>query len=114
LLGDDKYGDRERNAEMKQHGLKRTFLHASSVVFEWPGSGMPFHVSAPLPPELSAVLDAITPQKRRASPGRAAPGRAAPGRAAPGRAAPARVSPRGASASDAPKAVRRVAAKLDP
>jgi hypothetical protein len=25
---------------------------------------MPFHVSAPLPAELSAVLDAITPMKR--------------------------------------------------
>ena len=66
LLGDDKYGDRERNAELKQHGLKRTFLHAQSVAFEWPGSGMPFHVSAPLPAELSAVLDAITPMKRKA------------------------------------------------
>jgi 23S rRNA pseudouridine955/2504/2580 synthase len=65
LLGDDKYGDRERNAEFKQHGLKRTFLHAQSVAFEWPGSGVPFHVSAPLPPELSAVLDAITPVKRK-------------------------------------------------
>jgi 23S rRNA pseudouridine955/2504/2580 synthase len=65
LLGDDKYGDRERNAEIKQHGLKRTFLHAQSVAFEWPGSGVPFHVSAPLPPELSAVLDAITPIKRK-------------------------------------------------
>jgi 23S rRNA pseudouridine955/2504/2580 synthase len=67
LLGDDKYGDRERNAELKQHGLKRTFLHAQSVAFEWPGSGMPFHVSAPLPAELSAVLDALTPMKRRAT-----------------------------------------------
>jgi 23S rRNA pseudouridine955/2504/2580 synthase len=66
LLGDDKYGDRERNAELKQHGLKRTFLHAQSVAFEWPGSGMPFHASAPLPAELSAVLDAITPMKRKA------------------------------------------------
>jgi 23S rRNA pseudouridine955/2504/2580 synthase len=66
LLGDDKYGDRERNAELKQHGLKRTFLHAQSVAFEWPGSGVPFHVSAPLPAELSAVLDAITPMKRTA------------------------------------------------
>jgi 23S rRNA pseudouridine955/2504/2580 synthase len=65
LLGDDKYGDRERNAELKQLGLKRTFLHAQSVAFEWPGSGMPFHVSAPLPAELSAVLDAITPLKRK-------------------------------------------------
>jgi 23S rRNA pseudouridine955/2504/2580 synthase len=66
LLGDDKYGDRERNAELKQHGLKRTFLHAQSVAFEWPGSGVPFHASAPLPAELAAVLDAITPMKRKA------------------------------------------------
>jgi 23S rRNA pseudouridine955/2504/2580 synthase len=64
LLGDDKYGDRERNAEFKRHGLKRTFLHAHSVAFEWPGSGVPFHASAPLPGELTAVLDAITPIKR--------------------------------------------------
>jgi len=64
LLGDDKYGDRERNAELKRRGLKRTFLHAQSVAFDWPGSGVPFHVSAPLPAELSAVLEAITPQKR--------------------------------------------------
>jgi 23S rRNA pseudouridine955/2504/2580 synthase len=71
LLGDDKYGDRERNAELKRHGLKRTFLHAQSVAFEWPGSGMPFHVSAPLPAELSAVLDAITPMKRTAKRGAA-------------------------------------------
>src|SRR5260370_39626914 len=41
LLGDDKYGDRERNAELRRHGLKRTFLHAQSVAFEWPGSGVP-------------------------------------------------------------------------
>ncbi|MDP8983943.1 MAG: RluA family pseudouridine synthase [Pseudomonadota bacterium] len=65
LLGDDKYGDRERNAELKHHGLKRTFLHAQSVAFEWPGSGVPFHVSAPLPADLSAVLDAITLIKRK-------------------------------------------------
>jgi len=64
LLGDDKYGDRDRNADLKSHGLKRTFLHAQSVAFEWPGSGVPFHVSAPLPKELAAVLDAITPMKR--------------------------------------------------
>jgi 23S rRNA pseudouridine955/2504/2580 synthase len=73
LLGDDKYGDRERNAELKRHGLKRTFLHAQSVAFEWPASGMPFHASAPLPSELAAVLDAITPMKRRASPRKAPP-----------------------------------------
>jgi 23S rRNA pseudouridine955/2504/2580 synthase len=65
LLGDDKYGDRDRNAELKRHGLKRTFLHAQSVAFEWPGSGVPFHVSAPLPGDLTAVLDAITPLKSK-------------------------------------------------
>ena len=65
LLGDDKYGDRARNAQLKTHGLKRTFLHAQSVAFDWPGSGVPLHVSAPLPPELSAVVDAITPMKRK-------------------------------------------------
>lgn len=65
LLGDDKYGDRERNAELKRHGLKRTFLHAQSVAFEWPGSGVPFHVSAPLPADLTGVLDAITPLKSK-------------------------------------------------
>ncbi len=47
------------------HGLKRTFLHAQSIAFDWPGSGVPFHVSAPLPAELAAVLDAITPVKRK-------------------------------------------------
>src|SRR5579871_1106810 len=59
VLGDDKYGDRARNAEFAAYGLKRMFLHAHSLAFEWPGSGVPFHVSAPLPSELAAVLDAI-------------------------------------------------------
>jgi 23S rRNA pseudouridine955/2504/2580 synthase len=67
LLGDDKYGDRPRNAELKSLGLKRTFLHAQSVAFEWPGSGVPFHVSAPLPEELAGVLEAITPMKQKTS-----------------------------------------------
>ncbi len=66
LLGDDKYGDRERNAELKGLGLRRIFLHAQSVAFEWPGSGVPFHASAPLPADLAGVLDAIVPVKRKA------------------------------------------------
>src|SRR6202167_3878616 len=67
LLGDDKYGDRARNAELRRLGLKRTFLHAQSVAFDWPGSGVPFHVSAPLPKELSMLLDTIAPVKRKAA-----------------------------------------------
>jgi 23S rRNA pseudouridine955/2504/2580 synthase len=81
LLGDDKYGDRERNAEIRRLGLKRTFLHAQSVAFEWPGSGVPFHASAPLPAELAGVLDAITPVKRSAKRA-SAPKHAAPKRPA--------------------------------
>jgi 23S rRNA pseudouridine955/2504/2580 synthase len=77
LLGDDKYGDRERNAELKRHGLKRTFLHAQSVAFEWPGSGVPFHVSAPLPADLVGVLDALTDTRARAKTPRAARARSA-------------------------------------
>jgi hypothetical protein len=80
LLGDDKYGDRARNAELKQHGLKRTFLHAQSIAFDWPGTGVPFHVSAPLPADLTAVLDAITPMKRKSQKLTGAPARLAPRR----------------------------------
>jgi hypothetical protein len=67
--------------------LKRTFLHAQSVAFDWPGSGVPFHVSAPLPQELSAVIDAITPLKRSAKP--AARGKAAAKRTAAAKRKPA-------------------------
>ena len=66
LLGDDKYGDRERNAEFKRHGLKRIFLHAQSVAFEWPRHGVPFHVSAPLPAELGRGAGRDHPGKRKA------------------------------------------------
>ncbi len=66
LLGDEKYGDRERNAELKAAGLRRIFLHAQSIAFDWPGSGVPFHASAPLPADLAAVLDAIALKKRPA------------------------------------------------
>jgi 23S rRNA pseudouridine955/2504/2580 synthase len=64
LLGDDKYGDRERNAELRGQGLKRIFLHAHSIAFDWPGTGVPFHVSAPLPAELAAVIDTMGIKKR--------------------------------------------------
>jgi 23S rRNA pseudouridine955/2504/2580 synthase len=78
LLGDDKYGDRERNAELKGLGLKRIFLHAHSMAFDWPGSGVPFHVSAPLPDDLAAVLDALASKKTK--PGRKTPRRPPRGR----------------------------------
>ena len=64
LAGDEKYGEEEFNATMKLSGLTRMFLHAHQLSFTWPDTGMEFNASAPLPPDLSAVLDAIVGQKR--------------------------------------------------
>ncbi|HEY2035912.1 MAG TPA: RluA family pseudouridine synthase [Steroidobacteraceae bacterium] len=58
VAGDDKYGDAEFNARMRELGLTRMFLHAHSMSFEWPQGGT-FSASAPLPPELAAVLDGM-------------------------------------------------------
>lgn len=59
VAGDEKYGDRERDALLKPFGLSRMFLHAHSLTFERPGSHEPFTVSAPLPQELQSVLDRL-------------------------------------------------------
>jgi 23S rRNA pseudouridine955/2504/2580 synthase len=75
LLGDDKYGDHERNAELKARGLKRIFLHSQSIAFDWPGSGEPFHASAPLPPDLAGVIDELAVKKKRAPDSKGAPRR---------------------------------------
>ena len=59
VAGDEKYGDAEFNRRMKEFGLKRLFLHAQSLAFDWPESGDHFAVNAPLPPELVQVVDAL-------------------------------------------------------
>jgi 23S rRNA pseudouridine955/2504/2580 synthase len=59
IAGDDKYGDDEFNAAMKQLGLKRLFLHAHRLGFEHPRTGERFQISAPLPDELTQVLDKL-------------------------------------------------------
>jgi len=56
VAGDDKYGDRECSARLRALGLRRMFLHASSLSFRWPDTGAEFRAAAPLPPELEAVL----------------------------------------------------------
>lgn len=55
LAGDDKYGDRGFNRRMAKLGLSRLFLHAHSISFAL--GGRQISVSAPLPDELSKVLD---------------------------------------------------------
>ena len=66
VAGDDKYGNRIFNEIFKDYGLKRMFLHSSSLGFTRPGTREPMLASAPLPPELSAVLDTLTRGKARA------------------------------------------------
>ncbi|HEV7608129.1 MAG TPA: RluA family pseudouridine synthase [Steroidobacteraceae bacterium] len=63
LAGDEKYGEAEFNETMLGLGLKRMFLHAHHVSFVWPDTGMEFSVSAPLPPELAAVIDSLSAPK---------------------------------------------------
>ena len=58
VAGDVKYGDAAANATLRELGLQRMFLHAHSVSFDWPQGGQ-VSISAPLPPELKAVLDAL-------------------------------------------------------
>ena len=57
LAGDEKYGDPGFNRRMKTFGLRRLFLHAHMIEFNDPGSDDVIHVSAPLPDDLSQVLD---------------------------------------------------------
>ena len=59
VAGDDKYGDREFNAQMRELGLRRMFLHAASISFVWPDRGTQFSANAPLPPDLHGVIDAV-------------------------------------------------------
>lgn len=56
VAGDDKYGDKDFNARMREEGLTRMFLHSHRISFDWPGGG-DFSASAPLPADLAAVLD---------------------------------------------------------
>ncbi len=76
VAGDEKYGDAEFNARMRELGLTRMFLHAHSMSFEWPQGGT-FSASAPLPPELAAVLDKVGDAARAAGNRRGAARRSA-------------------------------------
>ncbi|MCU7960793.1 MAG: 23S rRNA pseudouridine(955/2504/2580) synthase RluC [gamma proteobacterium symbiont of Bathyaustriella thionipta] len=55
IAGDRKYGDENFNQQMKKAGLKRLFLHASSLSFQWPQSKEFFRIKAPLPKDLQQL-----------------------------------------------------------
>jgi len=53
-------GDRAYGATRKDLGSPRTFLHASRLEFTHPATGDRLEVEAPLPNDLSAVLEALS------------------------------------------------------
>jgi 23S rRNA pseudouridine955/2504/2580 synthase len=71
VAGDEKYGNEDFNKALRELGLERMFLHAHSVSFDWPQGG-DFSASAPLPADLSKLIDALTstPKSPRKSHGR--------------------------------------------
>ena len=63
LAGDEKYGEREFNRSMREHGLKRLFLHAAR--FEFNLGERSYSFSAPLATDLAAVVDSLQGGARR-------------------------------------------------
>ncbi|WP_147651181.1 RluA family pseudouridine synthase [Vulcaniibacterium gelatinicum] len=60
VAGDEKYGDPEANRRLReQAGLRRMFLHASTLEFALDGGRAPYLLDAPLPAELAEVLDRL-------------------------------------------------------
>jgi len=57
VAGDQRYGDNEFNKKMKSYGLSRLFLHAMSIQFFHPVSQKQIQIEAPLPSELTSVIN---------------------------------------------------------
>ena len=65
VAGDEKYGDAEANRALRQQGLKRLFLHAAALSFRPQEVAPPVRVEAPLPSDLSSLLQRQPVQWRR-------------------------------------------------
>ena len=59
VAGDSRYGDREFNRRMEKYGLKRLFLHSHFLSFSLEEPKKEISISAPLAPDLAAVLEKI-------------------------------------------------------
>lgn len=56
IVGDERYGDPDLNAEVRRFGLSRLFLHAQSIAFP-DEQGNELHFSAPLADDLEKFLN---------------------------------------------------------
>ncbi|MDX1404309.1 MAG: RluA family pseudouridine synthase [Woeseiaceae bacterium] len=64
LAGDERYGDKASNDELKRRGLCRLFLHAQSISFA-DASGNERHFTAPLADDLQEFLEVLADRKHR-------------------------------------------------
>ena len=65
VAGDSKYGDKVFNRTLKKLGLKRLFLHASRLDFKLPDDGSHIKITAPLDPDLDALVKQLAGQSRQ-------------------------------------------------
>lgn len=63
VVGDLLYGNKVSARIAEELGLKRQFLHATSLGFAMPGSGEERTFEAPLPSDLQSVLDQLRSRK---------------------------------------------------
>ncbi|MCI0653040.1 MAG: RluA family pseudouridine synthase [Methylococcaceae bacterium] len=59
VAGDERYGNADYNRRVRKLGLKRLFLHASSLEFKHPGTGTKMRIDAPLDDSLSGFLETL-------------------------------------------------------
>jgi 23S rRNA pseudouridine955/2504/2580 synthase len=62
LAGDDKYGQRAFNKDMKKLGLKRLFLHAWKLDISHPATKEPLELIADIPRELQDTITILEQQ----------------------------------------------------
>lgn len=60
IAGDTRYGDKIRNRELRELGLRRLALHAAGIDFAHPRTDEPLNFSAPLPDDLLPVIRQLT------------------------------------------------------
>ncbi|ROP49387.1 ribosomal large subunit pseudouridine synthase C [Enterobacter sp. BIGb0383] len=56
---DDRYGDREFDAQLANTGLSRLFLHAAALTFTHPGTGETLRMEAPMDNQLKRCLQIL-------------------------------------------------------
>ncbi len=57
IVGDERYGQDDANKHFRNKGHKRMFLHAQTLRFHHPVTGVAMVITAPLPPQLNNLLE---------------------------------------------------------